>query len=56
LVLKTRNKGFPDITFGGLQACFPVWRWSRREYSQHKRCARGLLRGDVGCNDLAIAF
>ena len=39
-VLKTKNKGYPDIEIGGPGNCFPVWRWNGREYDIHKKCAR----------------
>src|SRR3989344_3345181 len=28
IVLKERNKGYPDLMFGGPGFCRPVWRWS----------------------------
>lgn len=37
-VLKTKNKGYPDIEIGGPGFCFPVWRWNGQQYSIHKRC------------------
>ena len=37
-VLKTKNKGFPDIEIGGPGNCFPVWRWNGRQYALHKKC------------------
>lgn len=37
-VLKTRNKGYPDIEIGGPGFCFPVWRWNGRQYALHKKC------------------
>ncbi len=37
-VLKTRNKGYPDIEIGGPGNCFPVWRWNGKAYALHKKC------------------
>ena len=37
-VLKTKNKGYPDIEIGGPGNCFPVWRWNGKEYYLHKKC------------------
>jgi hypothetical protein len=39
-VLETKNKGYPDIEFGGPGFCFPIWRWNGKEYAIHKKCAR----------------
>lgn len=36
--LATRNRGYPDIEFGGPGTCFPVWRWNGQRYAIHKRC------------------
>jgi len=35
-VLKTKNKGFPDIEIGGPGFCFPVERWNGRQYALHR--------------------
>lgn len=37
-VLKTRNKGYPDIEIGGPGTCFPIWRWNGKEYALYKKC------------------
>lgn len=37
-ILKTQNKGYPDIEIGGPGFCFPIWRWNGQEYAIHKRC------------------
>jgi len=37
-VLKTKNKGYPDIEIGGPGMCFPVWRWNGNKYDIHKKC------------------
>lgn len=37
-VLKTRNRGFPDIEVQGPGTCFPVWRYDGQQYRIHKRC------------------
>lgn len=37
-VLKTRNKGWPDIEIGGPGACAPVWRWNGQAYAILKKC------------------
>ena len=37
-VLKTRNKGFPDIEIGGPGNCFPVWRWNGSAYAIYRKC------------------
>ncbi len=37
-VLKTKNKGYPDIEIGGPGNCFPVWRWNGQQYALHKKC------------------
>ncbi|KAF0145870.1 MAG: hypothetical protein FD156_548 [Nitrospirae bacterium] len=34
--LSTKNKGFPDLKFGGPGFCHPVWRWVSNKY-QHFR-------------------
>jgi hypothetical protein len=39
-VLKTKNKGYPDIEIGGPGFCFPVWRWNGQQYQIHKKCPR----------------
>lgn len=36
-ILKTRNKGFPDIEIGGPGFCFPVWRWNGDKYEYYKK-------------------
>ena len=35
-VLKTKNKGYPDIEIGGPGFCFPVWRWNGGQYKLHR--------------------
>lgn len=35
-VLKTGNKGYPDIQIGGPGFCFPVWRWNGSQYAFYK--------------------
>jgi hypothetical protein len=37
-ILKTKNKGYPDIEIGGPGFCFPVWRWNGQRYGLHKKC------------------
>ncbi|WP_232834463.1 hypothetical protein [Rhodoferax ferrireducens] len=37
-VLKTKNRGYPDIEIGGPGNCFPVWRWNGRQYALYKKC------------------
>lgn len=37
-VLKTRNKGYPDIAIGGPGNCAPVWRWNGGKYALYKKC------------------
>lgn len=37
-VLKTKNRGYPDIEIGGPGNCFPVWRWNGLQYTPHKKC------------------
>lgn len=37
-ILKTKNKGYPDIEIGGPGLCFPVWRWDGQKYQLHKKC------------------
>jgi hypothetical protein len=37
-VLKTKNKGYPDIEIGGPGACQPVWRWNGQQYAILKKC------------------
>lgn len=32
--------GWPDLQIGGPGSCLPIWRWSGRAYSLHKRCPR----------------
>lgn len=40
-ILKTINKGFPDIEIGGPGFCFPVWRWNGDKYEYFKKtCER----------------
>lgn len=39
-LLKTKNRGYPDIEIQGPGTCFPVWRWNGAAYALHKRCAR----------------
>jgi len=39
-ILKTGNKGYPDIEIGGPGFCFPVWRWNGREYAHYKQVAK----------------
>jgi hypothetical protein len=36
--LKTRNLGFPDLKILGPGSCSPVWRYTGREYTIHKKC------------------
>jgi hypothetical protein len=38
-VLKTDNKGYPDIQIGGPGFCFPVWRWNGSAYALHRKIA-----------------
>jgi hypothetical protein len=35
-LLKTKSKGFPDLTFGLPGFCRPVWRWNVNEYTHLK--------------------
>lgn len=37
-ILKTKNKGYPDIEIGGPGFCFPVWRWDGQKYKVLKKC------------------
>lgn len=37
-ILKTKNKGFPDIQITGPGTCFPVWRWNGQMYDLFKKC------------------
>lgn len=39
-ILKTKNKGYPDIEVTGPGTCFPIWRWNGKVYDIYKRCAR----------------
>ncbi len=39
-ILKTKNKGYPDIEIQGPGTCFPIWRWNGSVYDLHKRCVR----------------
>lgn len=39
-ILKSTNKGYPDIEIGGPGNCFPVWRWSGTHYEIDKKCER----------------
>jgi hypothetical protein len=39
-LLKTKNKGYPDIEIGGPGSCSPVWRWNGKEYDIYKKCDR----------------
>ncbi len=39
-ILKTRNKGYPDIEIGGPGSCFPIWRWNGAQYDIYKKCER----------------
>ncbi len=38
-ILKTKNKGYPDIEIQGPGSCFPIWRWNGSVYDLHKKCA-----------------
>ena len=37
-ILKTKNKGYPDIEIGGPGSCAPVWRWNGQQYAGFKKC------------------
>ena len=37
-ILKSKNKGYPDIRIGGPGHCSPVWRWNGEQYAIYKKC------------------
>jgi hypothetical protein len=37
-VLKSKNRGFPDIEILGPGTCFPVWRYNGQQYQNVKSC------------------
>lgn len=37
-ILKSKNKGYPDIRIVGPGHCSPVWRWNGKQYAIYKKC------------------
>lgn len=46
-VLRTRNKGYPDLRFGGPGFCESVWRWNGTEY----KYLRNIATAKGGCDN-----